>query len=154
MSKKTTKKAPKKAAKKVPKKEEKKIGRPTKYEDWMAEEAVEYLSKGRTKRALAGHLNIVPDTLYNWMKLHKPFSDGISLGLAKAEGEFCEKLIEGMFTETIYDRDKKTTTSRAMNTGIATLYANGVLGWNRDLDKQNNFSFNISYDPNKLKDEE
>lgn len=127
-------------------------GRPSKYEEWMCEEAEEYLAGGRTKRALAGHLSIAPDTLYAWMEKHANLSNAIKIGMAKHEGVFCDKLNENLISKTTYGPNGKAELSQSMNTGIATLVAKHVLGWGAEEAKGSDFEFKISYDPKGLKE--
>lgn len=61
-----------------------KVGRPSKYNPDMCLIAEEFLSQGHTKRALAGKLEVHHDTLYEWIKQHKDFSDAVSIGIGKA----------------------------------------------------------------------
>lgn len=59
-------------------------GRPTKYDPKFCETVIEYMAKGYSKQAVAGVIEISVDTLYEWAKKHKDFSDAISIGEAKA----------------------------------------------------------------------
>ena len=63
------KKPIKKVTKKVSKKSsEAKRGRPTKYNPAFCEEAIEVMKKGFSKEAVAGHLGISCDTLYQFYR--------------------------------------------------------------------------------------
>lgn len=59
----------------------KKIGRPTKYSPEFCDMVLEVMSQGYSKEAVAGHLEISKDTLYNWEKEHKDFSDALKRGV-------------------------------------------------------------------------
>lgn len=79
--------------------EQKGRGRPTKYDPEMIREVVPYMSQGYSKEALAGHLSISKDTLYEWVKLYPDFSDAIKEGTSKSQA-FWESLgLRGILTD-------------------------------------------------------
>lgn len=89
--------------------EEKKVmGRPTKYDPKMIDEIVPFMSQGYSKEALAGHLGISKDTLYEWVKLYPEFSDAIKRGVSKSQMLWEQKGMEGLFT------DEKTKFAQSM----------------------------------------
>ena len=55
-------------------------GRPTKYKSEYCDLVIEKMSQGYSKEAVAGFIGIAKDTLYNWIKAHKEFSDAIKRG--------------------------------------------------------------------------
>ena len=55
-------------------------GRPTKYKKSMCEEVVPFMSQGFSQKALAGHLGISEETLYQWIKQHPEFSESVKDG--------------------------------------------------------------------------
>ena len=65
-------------------------GRPTKYEPEFCERVIEFMSKGYSKEACAGELEITKDTLYQWEKAHPDFSDSLKAGLELSR-KFWEK---------------------------------------------------------------
>lgn len=50
----------------------------------MCEQVIKFMGEGYSKQALAGKLGISRDTLYEWSKAHKEFSDTIKRGEAKS----------------------------------------------------------------------
>lgn len=68
-------------------------GRPTKYKKEYDKIAYEFISKGHTRAALAGRLNVNADTIYEWIKVHDSFSDNIKLGVAKALELYEQRLL-------------------------------------------------------------
>lgn len=56
-------------------------GRPTKYLPEFCDKVIEVMAKGYSKEAVAGHLGIHKDTLYQWEKAHGDFSDALKTGL-------------------------------------------------------------------------
>lgn len=56
------------------------FGRPTHYRKEMIDEVVPLMSKGYSKEALAGHLGISKDTLYEYIKKYPDFADAIKRG--------------------------------------------------------------------------
>ena len=61
-----------------------KVGAPTKYKKEYCEAAILLLSKGYSKEALAGKLSVNQDTIYEWIKVHKAFSEAIKIGESKS----------------------------------------------------------------------
>lgn len=62
----------------------KKIGRPSKYDSQCCELVIKLMSEGYSKQAVAGELGISRDTIYEWCRSHKEFSDTIKIGEAKS----------------------------------------------------------------------
>lgn len=56
-------------------------GRPSEYKQEYCEKVIEYMTQGDSKVAVAAKLGIARDTLYQWAKEHKEFSDTIKRGL-------------------------------------------------------------------------
>lgn len=56
------------------------MSRPSKYNSKLCEEVTKFMAEGYSKQALAGKLGISRDTLYEWGKVHKEFSDTIKVG--------------------------------------------------------------------------
>jgi hypothetical protein len=57
-------------------------GRPSKYDPAFVEQVVPFMSQGFSTTALAGHLGVSRQTLYNWMDQHPEFFDAIKEGSA------------------------------------------------------------------------
>jgi len=66
-------------------------GRPTDYRPEYCEKLVKHMSEGLSFECFAAQLNVCRDTLYEWGKKHKEFSDTKKIGLEKCL-EFWEKL--------------------------------------------------------------
>lgn len=62
------------------KKKNKKRGRPTKYLKKYDKEIVKWMSRGFSITSFAGKIGVNKDTLYEWIKTHKSFSDSIKKG--------------------------------------------------------------------------
>jgi len=60
------------------------LGRPTKYQEEFCTLAIDFLSLGYSKEALAGYLHIAEDTLYDWIKNNPIFSEAVKEGVAQA----------------------------------------------------------------------
>jgi hypothetical protein len=67
------------------------MARPTKYKEEYCDVVKEVMGKGFSKEAVAGHIGISKDTLYNWVKKYKEFSDAIKKGV-EASRVFWEEL--------------------------------------------------------------
>lgn len=61
-----------------------KLGRPTKYRPEMCDKVIKHMSQGYSKEATAAYLGINQDTLYDWIKTNKIFSEAIKQGQAKS----------------------------------------------------------------------
>ena len=62
-----------------------KTGRPTKYDESMCEKVIELMSQGKSIVQVAAEFNVSKDTIFEWEKVHKEFSDSLMLGRLKAE---------------------------------------------------------------------
>ncbi len=65
----------------TPSKTRRLAGRPSKYDPAFCEIVIECMSKGFSKEAVAGHLFVCRDTIYEWEKKHPEFFDTIKLGV-------------------------------------------------------------------------
>lgn len=55
-------------------------GQPTKYKPEYCEQLIEHFSRGKSFDAFAGVLRVNPDTIYEWAKKHKEFSEAKKIG--------------------------------------------------------------------------
>ena len=74
-------------------------GAPTTYKVEYCQGVIDFMSKGYSFEAYAGHINTHKDTLYNWVKLFPEFSDAKRLAFAKAQIFWEEIGLRGMWTE-------------------------------------------------------
>lgn len=58
-------------------------GRPTKYREEYCEMLVNYMALPASFESFAAEINVDRDTLYEWRKVHKPFSDAHKRGKMK-----------------------------------------------------------------------
>jgi hypothetical protein len=59
-------------------------GRPSKFKPEYCERLIQHMSEGLSFRSFAGEIDVCFDTLYEWEKVHKIFSDAKRLGVAKS----------------------------------------------------------------------
>lgn len=71
-------------------------GRPTKYKPEYCEALIEHMLRGKSFEAFAGVLRVDHDTLYEWCKRHKEFSDTKKVGLAISRNFWEEMGIDGI----------------------------------------------------------
>ena len=57
-------------------------GRPSKYKPEMCDEVLPFMAQGYSTTALAGHLGVSRQTLYDWMDAHPEFLDAVKEGQA------------------------------------------------------------------------
>lgn len=69
-------------------------GRPTAYNPDFCQIAIDFLAQGYSRTALAGHLGVTRQTVYNWSKDHPEFFDALSLGEAKTSLFWESRLID------------------------------------------------------------
>jgi len=69
------------------------MGRPTKYDEWIATRICNTLARGATRLGAALEAGINPDTFYDWLEKREDFSDRV----ARAEGEAEVALTESVF---------------------------------------------------------
>lgn len=60
-------------------------GRPSKFEKWMCDEVVEFGRLGMEVHEFADELNVHRDTLYEWAKVHREFSDSLARAIQASE---------------------------------------------------------------------
>ena len=67
-------------------------GRPTKYDPAFVDRVVPFLAQGYSCSALAGHLGVCYDTIWEWAKQYPDFSDAIKRG-KQASAEWWENAL-------------------------------------------------------------
>ena len=67
------------------------VGRPTKYKSEYCDLLIKVMKKGFSFEAVAGHIGISKDTLYDWAKTIPEFSDAKRIGLQYSQ-LFWEKI--------------------------------------------------------------
>ena len=162
----TKKKATKKVSKKVTRKSKNAIdeigtvktssgtrrlkGRPTKYDPAFCEIVVECMSKGFSKEAVAGHLHIHKDTLYEWIKKYPNFSDAINIGVELSRLHWEGTAIDyKTFTQKSGKRIEATTWIFNMKNRFGWTDKKEVL--TEEKPQRNlNLAFNTNEDPNQL----
>lgn len=86
------KKPVKKAAAKKPVR--KSSGRPTKYKPEYDDLAYKYCLLGATDAELATFFEVNEDTIHEWKKVHRSFSESLKKGKAMADAEVADKLFK------------------------------------------------------------
>lgn len=66
------------------------MGAPTKYKPEYIQKLIDFLAQGYPFEAFAGEINVNPDTVYEWAKVHKDFSDAKKMGRSKGLKAFCD----------------------------------------------------------------
>ena len=61
-----------------------KVGRPTSYKPEYCEMLIEHMSEGYSFESFGGIIEVNEDTLYEWVKVHKEFSDSKKIGTQKS----------------------------------------------------------------------
>jgi DNA-binding XRE family transcriptional regulator len=98
-----------KVRKKVTKVVEKRpVGRPTKYDPAFCQRVIDFMAQGFSKEAVAGELHIHKETLYEWEKAHKDFSDSLKQGVELSR-KFWEKIALDHLTHTAKGKQLNST---------------------------------------------
>ena len=69
-------------------------GRPTKYKSEYAEQAYKLCLLGYTDRQIASFFEVSQDTIYEWKKKHRQFSESVRRGKDIADAEVAESLFK------------------------------------------------------------
>lgn len=56
------------------------VGRPTEYRPEYCELVIEKMGEGFSLTAFAGYIRVARETIYEWIKVHREFSDAVSRG--------------------------------------------------------------------------
>lgn len=104
------------------------MGAPTKYKPQYCEMLINHMADGLSFESFAGVIRVDRDTLYEWAKVHKRFSDakkaGREVGLL-----YWEKVgRDGLHHETIKDEDGMTV-NRSINATIWIFNMKNRFGW-------------------------
>jgi hypothetical protein len=69
------------------------FGRPTLYRPEYCQRAIEFMRQGYSVTALAGHLGVGKQCVYEWMAAHRDFDDAINMGRAARVAALEAKLL-------------------------------------------------------------
>lgn len=82
-------------------------GRPSIYESWMAEKALELLSAGKSLTYVAAKIGVSRETVYAWKQDISEFSDSVKKGLALSQAHW-EDVLEQAATGANPDANPAT----------------------------------------------
>jgi transposase-like protein len=124
------------------------FGRPTKYRPEIVNEVVPFMSQGYSKEALAGHLKICKNTLYEWIEQYPDFSDAINKGTVESL-KFWEKIgIENILN--VSESDGKNSRSQSLNATAWIFNMKNRFKWNDNKEENDRpIVVNLNYDPEK-----
>lgn len=71
------------------------LGRPSKYEPRFCDEVVDFMGRGFSLTAFAGHISVARSTINEWMGEHAAFSEAVKIGQAKRTMKLEGTLLEG-----------------------------------------------------------
>ena len=74
-----------------------KEGQPTKYKPEYVKKLKEFLADGYPFEAFAGEVDVCPDTIYEWCKVHPEFSEAKKLGRSKGLKTFIDQGKKGAY---------------------------------------------------------
>ena len=73
------------------------IGRPTDYRSNYCADVVDYMGKGFSLTAFAGHVGVSRETIYEWARVHPEFSDAVKA----AQAGRCNALEKGLLDQEL-----------------------------------------------------
>lgn len=97
-----------------------KMGRPTKYKPEFCSELIEFMAQGYSFEAFAGKIKVNQDTLHEWCKVHKEFSEAKKLGFAE-----CRLFWEGISIKGVWN----TTEGPNINVGMFVFNMKNRFKW-------------------------
>lgn len=104
------------------------MARPTKYKPDYCDLLINHMAEGLSFESFAGVLRVDRDTLYEWAKVYKKFSDAKKIG-RDAGLLYWEKVgRDGLHHETIKDEDGMTV-NRSINPAIWCFNMKNRFGW-------------------------
>lgn len=114
-------------------------GRPTKYDESLANDAFSMLKEGKSITQVAVSFGVNRDTVYEWAKVHEEFSDALSRGKEASQAHWEGELVEMM-------RDPK------VNAPLVKLYFANRFGWHDKVSQDTTVRghFTISDEPLEL----
>ena len=128
------------------------FGRPTKYKKEFCQELIEKMAEGYSKEAVAGHLNISKNTLYEWAEKYPDFKDAISIGETKSR----------LFWEgSLVKHHIHTKNGKQLNGQVFNLNMKNRFGWadkhdvtNEEKKKEKkSFAFSLDHEPKENHDD-
>lgn len=126
------------------------VGRPTKYDPAFCEMAIEFMAEGYSKEALAGHLQISEDTLYEWIKVHKDFSEAIKIASKRSQLKWEKIGIDNILSTSEFDAQTKISSNKALNSSVWIFNMKNRFGWNDKKEVDLNVApIKFKYDPNE-----
>lgn len=132
-------------------KEKPRTGRPTKYKPEYCKDLIDHMSEGLSYESFAAVISVDRDTLYEWEKVHKEFSDAkkaafdVNLLFWERQG------LDGLFNETEYDEKGRPTKSKSIN---ATVWIFNMKNRHRWRDKQPDEADTVVNNISSLSDDE
>ena len=97
-----------------------KVGRPTVYYPEICDEVIEFMAKGYSFDAFAGHVDISKEPLYQWIKKYPEFSDSKRRAFQLCREFWETKGIEGLFSTSRTEKSGDTliSESKALNASV------------------------------------
>lgn len=122
------------------------IGRPTTYKPEYCQVVIDFMDKGYSKEATAGHLSISKYTLYEWIKKYPDFANAVHIGETKSQVTWEKKAVD----HAVHTKDGKRLDSR-----IYALQMKNRFGWSdkkevinhESTEKKKTFGFSLDEEP-------
>ena len=73
------------------------MSRPTKYKPEYCQGIIDFMSEGKSLVAFAAQIEVNPDTVYEWEKVHDEFSEAIKVARAKCQAWWEREGQRGLF---------------------------------------------------------
>jgi hypothetical protein len=133
-------------------------GRPTKYRPYYCGLLIEKMSEGFSYEAFAGFVSVAVDTLYEWEKNFKEFSDAKKVAFTKNRVFWEKACIDNLINSTTSTRGKDGSTkteSKSLNNAAWIFNMKNRFHWRDRMevssDDEKPLKITMNYDPKKLK---
>lgn len=111
------------------------VGRPSKYKKEYCDLLIEHMSKGLSFESFAAVIKVNHDTIHEWCKVHKDFSDTKKEAFALSRLFWEQHGIDGLYSITEYDeKTGKPTRSKSMNATVWIFNMKNRFGWRDNID--------------------
>lgn len=114
------------------------VGRPSKYKSEYCQELISHMSQGYSFESFAAVIDVNVDSIYEWLKVHKEFSEAKSIAYNKCLLFWEREGVKGLYSTTRRktERDGSSTSmTQSMNARIFEINVKYRFKKWRDTDK-------------------
>lgn len=117
-------------------------GRPPKYDKkYHPEKYIELSRKGKSKTQIAAAFEVNRDTIYEWARTHKDFSDAVKKGAVLCEAHFRDIGYQAMLGQLKINGEKVK-----LDVGLYVWITKNTFGWNEKSDHDQTEENELEFD--------